>query len=255
MKKIAFLSIVFLAILGFSSCSEDEIDTYKGTDNIYFSPAVYALVNNGSLIDSTGFSFGFDNESVTEKTYYIPIRVQGTMSNVDREVKVAIDPTSSAVLGTHFSLPENIVMRAGSVIDTIAVKVKRTPDMKEHPFTLVLNLEANENFATNMQSKVTNVLTQKTLSFTRFKLTFDDMLTQPIGWYVPYLGVFTAKKLFLMCDLMSLDPSMFNQNRGLPGLGISDFSYYRDFMKRYLADQKASGNTIYEDDGTEMYFP
>lgn len=259
MKKIALLSVVFLSILGFTSCSEEKIQTFKDTDNIYFSPAVfpYVTVNGVELVtaDSTGFSFGFDDSTIKERVYRIPVRVQGNMSNVDRKIKVTIDPMSTAVKGTHFTLPENIVMRAGKVVDTIAVTVLRTPDMKTNLFTLVLNLEENEAFTTKMKTKVINVLTQKTMSFTRFKLSFDDKFSQPMGWFDPFLGKFSAKKFFLMCDLLNLDPAIFKQRPGSPGIGIADLQYFQNFMKRYLADQKASGNTIYEENGTEMFFP
>lgn len=255
MKKILILSIVFLSFLGLTSCNQEEIETYNDTDNIYFSPSVFPLALNATLVDSIGFSFGFDKASITKRIYFVPIRVQGKVFDVDREVKVTVDPTSTAVQGTHFTLPEKIVMRAGKAVDTIAVTVLRTPDLKTNAFTIVLNLEENGNFTTKMKSKVVNTLTQKTLSYIRFKISFDDKLTQPIGWYVPYLGAFTPKKFFLMCDLMHLEPTMFNNKLGSAGLGISDVKYYESFMQRYLADQKAAGNTIYEDDGTEMFFP
>ena len=256
MNKILILSIIFLSFLGLISCNQEGIAPYEDTDNIYFSNAMFAPNKiSAPLIDSTGFSFGLDNPGITQRIFKIPIRVQGKLSNVDRKVKVTIDPTSTAVEGTHFSLPENIVMAAGKEVDTILVTVFRAPDMKTNSFTLVLNLEENEFFTTKMKTKVVNVLTQKTMSFIRYKLTFDDKLTQPAGWYVPYMGTFTAKKFFLMCELMQLNPEMFAQKLGAPGLGIPDITYYQTFMKRYLADQKKSGNTIYEEDGTEMFFP
>ncbi|MBE8726855.1 DUF4843 domain-containing protein [Flavobacterium hungaricum] len=256
MKKILILSIIFVSFLGFTSCEKEEIKAYEDTDNIYFSNAMFAPNKvSAPLIDSTGFSFGLDNPAITQRIFKIPIRVQGRLSDVDRKVKLTVDPTSTAVEGTHFSLPENIVMHAGQEVDTIEVTVLRAPDMKTNAFTLVLNLEENEFFTTKMQTKVVNALTQKTMSFIRYKLTFDDKLTQPSGWYAPYLGVFTAKKFFLMCGLMDLDPSMFAQKLGAPGLSIPEVTYYQNFMQRYLADQKKSGNTVYEDDGTEMSFP
>jgi len=255
MNKILIFSIIFLSIIGLSSCNQEEIAIYKDTDNIYFSPAVFALVNNGPLIDSTGFSFGLDNPIIKERVYKLPIRVQGKISNVDRKIKVTVDPSGTAVAGTHFVLPENIVLHAGKEVDTIAIKVFRTADMKKSKFTIVLNLEENEFFSTKMQTRVTNVLTQKTISFIRFKLTFEDQITQPKGWVPGFFGAFSAKKFFLMCDLMHLDPVIFNQPPGALGLTVSDVQYYQNFMKRYLIDQKASGNIIYEEDGTEMFFP
>lgn len=255
MKKILILSITFLSLFGLTSCDKEEIETYKGTDNIYFSRSIFPLYSNGPLIDSTGFSFGLDNVSITERIYPLAIRVQGKVSNVDRKINLTVDPSSTAVLGTHFTLPESIVLRAGKETDTIFVKVLRTSDMKTNDLTAVLNLEENEFFTTKMQSRVTNVLTGKTISFVRFKLSFNDKLSTPIGWFSASFGVFTAKKFFLMCDLMNLEPEMFNQPLGSAGLSIPDTQYYQNFMKRYLADQKASGNTIYEEDGNEMFFP
>ncbi|KAF2078984.1 DUF4843 domain-containing protein [Flavobacterium sharifuzzamanii] len=257
MKKIVILSVAFLFFLGFTSCNQDEIDTYHDTDNIYFSPSVFTIPVNGALIttDSTGFSFALDKPAIVDRIYKIPIRVQGKVSDADRKVKVVIDSKSTAIEGTHFKLPDNIVMHAGKEVDTIDVKVFRTADMKTNSFLLILNLEENESFTTNMKSKVINSLTGKTMSHISYKLTFDDKLSQPPGWFASFLGVFTEKKFFLMCDLMHLDPSMFNQKLGSTGLSIPDIQYYQNFMKRYLADQKAQGNIIYEDDGKEMFFP
>ncbi|WP_433832729.1 DUF4843 domain-containing protein [Flavobacterium anhuiense] len=254
MKKILILGIAFLSLLGLTSCDKEEIETYSDTDNIYFSRAMFPEYKNGPLIDSTGFSFGLDKATITEKIYPLAIRVQGKVSDVDHAVKLTVDPTSTAVLGTHFTFSENIIMHAGKELDTVFIKVLRTPDMKNGNLTLVVNLEENEFFTTNMQSKVTNVLTGKTRSYVRFKLSFNDKLSTPIGWQAVF-GVFTAKKFFLMCELMNLEPEMFNQPQGSPGLSIPETLYYASFMKRYLADQKADGNTIYEEDGKEMLFP
>lgn len=255
MKKILILSITLLSLLGLTSCDKEEIEVYKDTNNIYFPLAVFPAYNNGPLIDSTGFSFSFDKASITERVYRIPIRVQGTVSDIDRKIKVSVDTLSTAVLGTHFSLPENIVLHAGKEIDSIPVTVHRALDLKDKSVTLVLNLEGNEFFTVNMKDRVTNVLTQKKLHYTRFKLTFTDKLIQPIGWQSGAFGVFTAKKFFLMCELMNLEPEMFNQPQGSPGLSIPEVQYYGSFMRRYLADQKANGNTVYEENGNEMLFP
>ena len=255
MKKILILSILLFSLFGLTSCDKEEIETYKATNNIYFPLAVFPAYNNAPLIDSTGFSFSFDKANVTGRIYSIPVQVQGTVSDVDRQIKVSVDPSSTAILGTHFSLPENIVLHGGREIDSIPVIVHRTLDLKDKAVTLVLNLEENEFFTVNMKDRITNVLTQKKIHYTRFKLTFTDKLTQPISWQPGTFGVFTAKKLFLMCDLMNLEPEMFNLPTSAPGLSIPEVLYYGSFMKRYLADQKANGNTIYEEDGKEMFFP
>lgn len=257
MKKILILSILFISFLGISSCDQEGIATYSESDNIYFAPSVFGISDGATtaIRDSIGFTFALEKPEIVERVYNIPIQVQGKISDVDRKVKVVIDPKSTAIAGTHFTIPENIIIPAGKVVNNIPVTVFRTADMKQNGFLLILNLQENESFKTDMKSKEINAITHKTISFITFKLSFDDKLTQPPGWLVNYLGVFSAKKLFLMCDLMTLDPAMFNQKLGSPGLAIADNMYYQNFMKRYLADQKASGNIIYEDNGSEMVFP
>ncbi|AWK07073.1 hypothetical protein HYN56_23705 [Flavobacterium crocinum] len=256
MKKILILSLVFLSLLGITSCNRDDIETFHGQDSVYFEYSVYGISIQGAktVADSLGYSFALEKATVTEMIYKIPIRVQGKVSDVDRNVKVSVDPKSTAIEGTHFELPQTIKISAGKEVDTLAVKVHRTADMKQNSYLLILNLEENDSFKTDMKSYL-NKLTGKTLSFITFKLSLDDKLTQPTGWYASALGVFTAKKFYLMCELMDLKPEMFNQKLGAPGLAIADFGYYQGFMKRYLADQKASGNIIYEEDGKEMIFP
>ncbi|WP_431242513.1 DUF4843 domain-containing protein [Flavobacterium sp. P21] len=257
MKKIFILSILFLSILGFASCDHEEIATYSGVNSVYFAPSVFGISDGATttVTDSVGFTFALEKPVIVGKTYNLPIQVQGNSSDVDRKVKVVVDPKSTAIAGTHFEIPQDFVIPAGKVVNDLPIKIYRTEDMKKNSFLLILNLEENESFKTEMKSKEINVLTHKRISFITFKLSFDDKLTRPIGWYAPYLGVFTAKKFFLMCDLIHLDPAIFNQKLGGPGLAIADFMYYQAFMKRYLADQKASGNTIYEEDGKEMIFP
>lgn len=80
MKKILILSFAILFFLGFTSCSQDEIETYQNTDNIYFSLSVFPTLINGALIttDSTGFSFALDKPAIVDRIYKIPIRVQGS---------------------------------------------------------------------------------------------------------------------------------------------------------------------------------
>lgn len=257
MKKIVILSIVFLSFLGFTACNQEEIETYSSTDNIYFSPSVFITTYVGTTptpIDSTGFGFGFEAVSVKEKVYKLLIRVQGKVSNVDRKVKLTVDPLSTAVEGTNFTLPENMVMHAGKEVDTIAIKIKRTPDLKNKALTLVVNLEDNEFFTTKMKTRVTNILTQETLSFVQFKISFDDKIVKPLTWVPTYVGIFTPKKFLLMCDILQLNPVIFLQGYDQPGVSSAEYRYYGNFMRRYLADQKVAGNTIYEDDGTEMVF-
>lgn len=260
MKKTVIITISFLSLLCCISCTQDEIETFKEADNIYFSPAIFPYIQVGSgarvPADSTGFSFAFDGPEITERQFLVPFRVQGNLSKEDRDVKVTVDSTSTAVEDIDFRLPENIVLHAGKEVDTLVVSVIRTPKLKTEELTLVLNLEDNNYFGTKMKSRVIDVLTQKTISSVRFKISFSDQLSKPAGWFDGILGYFTEKKFYLTVGLLKLSPEKFTIGLGKPGsFSSGELTSYKVFMKRYLADQKATGNTIYEEDGTEMFFP
>jgi len=250
MKKIFFLNLILLFAISITSCTNEDIKTYQATDNIYFSPAVFPTALNGPLVDKSALSFAYDPLSVTKRVFKIPFRVQGNSSAEDRLVSVVADASSTAVAGVHYELPSQVVMRAGKVVDTLSVTLFRTPDMKTTTFTLKLNLQENEFFKTQMTSRE-----NPGLRYVSYTLSFDDILTAPKGWFVPVLGVFSVKKFYLMTSLLGLDPAIFNNALGGPGLSVGELTFYKNFMKRYLADQKAAGNTVYEDNGSEMVFP
>lgn len=66
----------------------------------------------------------------------------------------------------------------------------------------------------------------------------------------PYLfGDFSAKKFKLICDVMDIEREKFLDYEYM---GYRS-SYIAKYMNRYLADEKAAGRTVYEEDGiTEM---
>ena len=260
MKKLIFFSILLLSVLSFISCTQDEIMTYTTDDNIYFGPSVEANeFTNGvfpKLVDSTGFSFSLLPESVTTTIFKIPIRIQGNVSNVDRPVKVGIDPDSSvntAIEGVHYVMPTNTMIKAGRSIDTIYIQLNRVEDLKNNSVTLVLKLEDNEFFKTNMKTYLdpTSLESHNTINY---KVTFDDILKAPKAWSIYSYGKLKNKKLNLMCSVLHLEPTLFNNSLGSPGLTYPETSYYRDFMRRYIEDQTKFGNIILEDDGTPMTF-
>lgn len=243
LNKIALLSLVLAC---FMSCETDVIDTYSGKDNIYFTYAETA-VNWGrglELRDSIGYSFAFKKPEVQSMVVNIPLAVQGTVSTQDREVKVVIDAGSTAKEGVHFEIPKQTLLRAGMAVDSIPVTFIRTPEMENQSFSLILHLEPNNRFSTDFDKMVTE---NGTLSLIELEITISDILNKPMRWFDYYLGNFTAKKLFLMSELLDFDPIIFSQS---PDLALQ--LYFATFMQRYLNTQEASGNIIYEDDGSKM---
>lgn len=247
MKNILYsLSILLLLVVG-GSCKKSNLITYQGQPDIYFDDATRLPAFSGEIIsDSTIVSFAYS--TVADSVSKIVIGIAGPKVDHDRAYKLVIDPKSTAISGKHYdALPTTFTIRKNKLKDTVLLKMHRTVDLQTTESILVLKLQANENFVTSMADKVINKTTGKTYSFITYKVYINDIVKKPSGWFDFYLGVFSRKKLFLMVDVLNVEPSFFV---GSPSLGI--LGAYGKYMQRYLNDQKVAGKTILEDDGTEM---
>lgn len=247
MKNIVYsLSMLMLLVVGLS-CKKSTLITYQGQPDIYFDDATRLPAFSGEIIsDSTIVSFAYS--IATDSVSKIVIGVAGTKADHDRTYKLVVDPKSTAVPGKHYdALPTSFTIRKNKLKDTILLKMHRTVDLQTTESVLVLNLQSNENFVTSMADKIINKTTGKRYSYITYKVYINDIVKRPSGWFDTYLGVFSRKKLFLMVDVLSVEPSFFV---GSPSLGI--LGAYGKYMQRYLNDQKVAGKTVLEDDGTEM---
>lgn len=246
-KNIAYI-IMGLILSSFIACEKDEIDTFSGKDSIYFTwPVEGTSFNNATVYpDSTGVSFAFIPPTKNDTIIKLPVSVQGMLSDVDRKVSLKVSEESTAVKGVHFDYPERIVFRANVPTDSIPVTLYRTPEMKQESFQMILQLVENEDFSTEM-AYMENESTGEILNYTKFQVSISDIIETPQYWFEPYLGDFTAKKLFLMSDVLGIPTDTFNNP-----VSISDMQFYGQFMARYLDEKAAAGETVYEDDGTEM---
>lgn len=247
-NNIKIIGFLLITMIGFISCEEDQIDTYTGSNNIYFTWAEKGAYFTSGFArkDSVGYSYALIKADVTEMLVKVPIAIQGKVATEDRTINVVIDERSTASEGIHYVLPENIALKAGNVYDSIPVIFYRTDEMKDQNFSLILKLEPNENFSTDFQNQIDG---ENILSLTELELTINDIVQEPAAWYAYYLGDFSAKKIFLMSDLLGFDPGDF-EVRGI--ISTAEMLYFGSFMQRYLNEQRLAGNTVYEEDGNEM---
>ena len=232
-----FISIVFL--VGLFSCKKDSIMTYNSENNIYFEPSV-----RSTPLDTTAISFAFAGGAAKDSTIKIIVLVSGVPTNADRPYSIFVDKDSStAKAGIHFEEPNAMQrIKAGNVRDTINLKLLRTEDMLDSNFKIILKLKANENFNTAMSFK--KISDTRTLSYIKYTVNVNDILVKPKRWLDTYLGTFTRKKLFMICDLLDTTPAYMDAQAG-----VGDIVFYGQYMQRYLNQMEKEGNTIYEDDG------
>ena len=221
--------------LAFASCSKEEVAVYdtEGSNFIEFVAPTE---------DTASFSFMFHPSVAAGGAYdlAIPVKILGQAKNYDREYKViVVDSLTSAKEGTHFAMPEKVVVRAGNFVDTLIVKLFRTADLKTSVVSLGIRIENNSEFYAGQ------VAYRESIWF------INDSFAKPAWWtdyatdrynsveYI-YLGTYSDKKYELLIQVTGVSDwtDLSNDERRILALQF----------KRYLAAEHAAGRTVYEDE-------
>ncbi|SJZ69259.1 protein of unknown function [Chitinophaga eiseniae] len=243
MKAIHCLMGV-LMLYALTACQKETLKTWSGTNDIYFENS---LVEDAAkrTSDSMNILFIFAPKGTTDSILKIPVRTMGTPVGYDRTFSVGTTQ-SNAVAGKHYdALPDSFVMRANRVVDTIRLRLRRTPDMMTDTVSLVLQLQANDYFTTNMARVAIGNNTW--LSATTLRIRMTDVLSKPAFWFSAVFGSFSRKKFLLVCELTDYDP--YKLANAVP---IADTYYLGKVTQRYLDEQARAGNVILDDDGSVM---
>ncbi|BAV06948.1 protein of unknown function [Filimonas lacunae] len=252
--RTAFYKLLLVAAIPvvFAACKKEGIMTYNASDNIFFNyktgvdPSRDQL---GFVIDSLDFTFAYSAASVTDTLFPIPVGVSGAPAATDRTYKVVIDAGATAVEGKHYNFTP-LVVKAGRVTDTLWIHFNRTADLMQGKVSMTLHLVPNENFSTDIERRLEHS-DKDTINIIQFRLSLSDMLTEGPDWnsYETYFGTFSEKKVRLMNQIVGLPLDFWAYGNGLSGADIANAVYYATSMSRYLSQQAAAGNTIYDEDG------
>lgn len=251
---LSFILVIFL-----SSCKKSQLTTYNTADNVYFNyyrdvnPAQFEL---GFPADSVNYTFAYSSPDIQSAILPIPVAVTGVPENFDREIKLTVDPSSTAT-AQHFTLPASFIMHAGRVIDTVFVTLHRTADLQNKGVSAVLLMNASKDFSTDLKSKVRPLeagAEPDTVQLLTFKILMSDIFAPGPSWGNPYFGTFSLKKVRLLNEVTAMPLNFWSIANG-----ITDYkqqsslaSYYAVFMSRYLQEQASAGHPIFEDDGVTL---
>ncbi|GAB3662431.1 hypothetical protein GCM10028791_37500 [Echinicola sediminis] len=233
----------------FTACVEDELITYDQKDNVYFLSSTEDSVF-GNVTDSLLYSFGLMGEDFTDSIINVQVAVMGVAKDYDRPVNIQVSANSSAQDGVDFEIVEAPIVKAGEFVANVPVRLYKSEEGKTDTLMLGLNLLPNEHFDTKMQQLESNN-GEVILSHVNLSVHFTSSITQPKGWFTPYFGTFSVKKILLMAEVLDIDPYAFTKPLGSV-YSVSEYQFFGVYMQRYLDVQEANGNPIYEEDGTLM---
>lgn len=201
------------------SCSEDEIEFYSGP-----------VAVNITLEEGDGIFV--EDEVITEKTFSIKLAIQTVVSDKNRVIKLAYGNENTAIEGTNFELPTEVILEAGRLDTIIPCKVYKA-GLTFEPLIVDLRIAANEDF---VGGGVYDQLQVKMM------LGYPSKWRDPTGWAADYgLGKCTqAKYKFVYEQIGTLD--------------LSDYvGDYCISLARKLNELLAK-NPLPDDDGSPMKF-
>ncbi|MCW3463029.1 DUF4843 domain-containing protein [Chitinophaga nivalis] len=244
--KVFLLYVTILAGL-MTGCSKSELMRYQGENNVYFS-----YPGSGSNnYDTIQINFAF-RKTAADDTARFYVKLMGRTAPENRSFSMLTDEAqTTAVAGKHYRLPgsDSLIIPAGSNQKQVLVKILRPADLYEKSCTLFLKLVPNNNFETNMP--VYNPAAANVISAINLRIIISDQLPEPDNWAAntTALGTFSRKKLTLFAANRSLVLTRFYTGSIYTATQLKNFAKQ---FQTYLNDQQKAGNTIREEDGTEM---
>ena len=225
MKAIYLIMIGAICLL--YSCSENKIPTYYDSTSERF---IYFAKSEADSSEISFFSYPGRSEIL------LPVIVQSTgISDKNEAYEIVVRNEFTTAPAETFNIPNELVIKAGEVRDTCLITLKYTPLLDTEKIRLVINVANNENFSVGRTEYRAAVI------------WFHNIISQPQWWTGSvtsyYLGTYSDKKYRLFLEVVGVD---------MTGATDSELRHYALIFKSYLNAQKAAGNTIEEENGTEM---
>jgi len=249
MSKSTYILSAVLLLSILYSCKKDHLLTYDMADSIYFEQGNVQYGN----VDSLGLTLAYTDTSVHDSIVYVHVYVTGSPVNTDRSFNVSVDSTSTAILNKHFTLPSAFVVHAGLVSDSFPVTLYKTADIQDTSVQVVLDLKPSTAFNTNLKwdQDYSDPSDTAMVSLLSYKIVFSDVLSEGQWWpliYVSYFGTYSVKKIQLLNSVAGMPLAFYTTSDN----SSAQSAYYAVTMARYLDQQAAAGDTVYEANGTVM---
>lgn len=234
----AFMALAF-------SCSS-QLETYSGVSGIYFAMNTGSTAVNADTMYSETSSLPFIVTESTDSAFNLKVKILGAVSGRDRQIAVEVVPEESdALAGDYEPLQASYTLPAGTVFGNIPITFHRTASLEGQERRLTVRLVENGDFS--LPIRMWRNSSYEYVDVVKHTIIFSDKYVQLPGYTTGYFGPFSEKKMALILEVLDLDISDFNEE--MPYARARALGQQFD---RYLKEQKAAGNPVLEEDGSEM---
>lgn len=174
--KIKCLIVAIAGLTLASSCQENSYEGFATKGSVYFQ----TNMSNWTTVD-TLVNYSFVGKTGDSDTIWLNVNLMGDPANVDREFKIAVDPTTTnAIEGQDYeALDEHYFIKSGEMTARVPLVVFRTERMAEEAVRIGLKLVATNDLELGIYNRLT------------LGIVLSNFLKEPIWWsnpYDPYVG-------------------------------------------------------------------
>ncbi len=225
MRKTILYILALPLIMAYACSANEDYLLYDTTqkDELY----IYATEET----DSVHYNFGYDN--ITEDTVWVEVRLVGMPKEHNRVFNLEANndryasETYPAAKAEYYTMPEQFLLKADSVIAKVPIILHRHNDLKTNGAIVTVDIKSSDDLDVNGHSE--------------FTFTFDDFLPPTPYWWtystnVADLGEYTMAKYIKIIELFRAygerDPYMYATIVALYGeylnapTGTSSSGYY-----------------------------
>lgn len=237
MKRIV-LSIIALAALALSSCTQNSYEGFEDQGSVYFQTS-----KSDWTATSTSTNYSFAGKANDRDTIWLQVDLLGTPAEYDRTFKIGLDATTNnAVSGTHFEpFKESYIMKAGEMTTQVPVIIYKTDDMAEKTITLGITLVATNDLGLGLKGR------------TAYAINISNFLLKPTWWdepFDPYAGT-QWEGYFTICGADYLGP--YSQRKHELFIQILGKDFPSDFMEYYSSDYWSAATSYMSNYFAENY--
>lgn len=244
-KHLGLVLLVCALLQNLSSCSK-EVNTYRGESGVYFAMSIPQNYVNSDTLYTEVSNLPFIITESKDSTFHLKLKILGPVSNQERKVSVrVVEDETTAVEGDFEPIQEEYSFPVGQVFASIPIHFHRQTSLKRKERKLTLELVENNDFT--LPLKMWKNSSDEYVSIVKHTIIYSDKYVKLKGYYTSYFGPFSEKKMKLILELFNMKLVEFDQK--LP------YAYAKTLgqgLDRHLKEMKAKGETIYEEDGSEM---
>ncbi|MCM1177273.1 MAG: DUF4843 domain-containing protein [Bacteroidales bacterium] len=244
MKAYIYI-IMFAAGMAIAGCT-DALETYSGTSGVYFAMGAGKTYANADTTYVESSNLPFIVTGSRDSVFNVKIKIVGAVSQHDRNVEARIVEDMSTVTAEDYEpLQGSYVLKAGEVFGNIPIRFLRPSSLEGKQRTMTIELVENSDFSLpirfwrNSSTEYVNV--------TRHSIIVSDKYVQLPGYSESHFGAFSEKKMKILLDLFGMKLTDFNAS-----LPLTMTKAMGQKFDRWLQEQKSKGETVYEEDGSEM---